>query len=164
RRSPARTLFLRWSPGGPPCCGFSSARPGPAARAKKLAEEIGEAGPASAAGSTAEIETAEIKVDVARGAARAGTVVARGRVVAVEAVLVIHLALLGVGENVVGFLQLFEFFFGRFVAGIQVRMVFAGQLPKGGANVFGGRFARHAEEFVVVGFCRRGHRPSRGVL
>src|SRR5262249_5047918 len=144
--------------------GFFFGCAAPAAAAKELAEEIAEAGAASAAGSTAEIETAEIKVDVARSAARAGAVVARGRVVAVEAVLVIHLALLGVGENVVGFLQLFEFLFGRFVARIQVGMVFAGQLSKGGADVFGGRFARHAQEFVIIGLCRRGHRPSRGVL
>src|SRR5215472_10823005 len=96
--------------------GFFFGCAAPAAAAKELAEQIAEAGAAGAAGSPAEIETAEIKVDVARSAARAGAVVARGRVVAVEAVLVIHLALLGVGENVVGFLQLFEFLFGRFVA------------------------------------------------
>ena len=54
----------------------------------------------------------------------------------VETELVVHLALLGVGKNFVGFLDLLELFLGGLVAGIQVGMIFARELAVGGANVF----------------------------
>src|SRR5262249_15623606 len=93
---------------------------GPAA-AKETAEEVAEACAAGLA--AAEIEAAEIKVDVALATARSGAVVAGRYVFTVEAILVIHLALLGIRENVVGFLQLLEFLLGGFVAGIQIGMI-----------------------------------------
>ena len=46
----------------------------------------------------------------------------------VEAKLVVHLALLGVGKHLVRFLDLLELFFRGFVSRIEIRMVFARQL------------------------------------
>ena len=54
----------------------------------------------------------------------------------IEAELVVHLAFLGVREDFVGFLNLLELLFGGFVAGIQVRVILAGQLAVGRANFF----------------------------
>src|SRR5262249_39051541 len=130
------------------------------AAAKKLAEQIAETRSACAAlASAAKIEAAEVEINVAPGAARA--VVARRHVLAVKAVLIVHLALLRVRENVVGFLQLLEFFFGGFVAGIQIGMVFAREFAECRTNILGGRFARHAKEFVIIGFCCCGHLLSK---
>src|SRR4029077_15651664 len=74
----------------------------------------------------------------------------------VEAKLIVHLPLFGVGENVVGFLNLLEFLFSGFIAGIQVRMIFAGKLSIGLANLFLSGLARHAQQFVIIlfGCCR----------
>ena len=75
----------------------------------------------------------------------------------VESELVVHLTLLGVGKNFVGFLDLLKFFFGGFVAGIQVGMIFARQLAVGCADVLHRGFARHTQQFVVIGFRCGGH-------
>src|SRR5215472_8116093 len=122
--------------------------------AKKLAEQISETG---AALLPAEIEATKIEIDVLLARVVAGTVISRRHVVAVEAVLVVHLTFLGIGKNVVGFLELFELFFRSFVAGVQVWVVFAGQLSKRGADIFGAGFARHAENLVVILFCAGSH-------
>src|SRR6202043_3084384 len=70
----------------------------------------------------------------------------------IEAELIVHLPLLGVGENVVGFLNLLEFLFGGFIAGIQVRMIFAGKLSIGLANLFLSGLARPTQQFVIILF------------
>src|ERR1700730_17118796 len=91
-----------------------------ASTAEKLAEEIAEARSAAPrARAAAKIKSPTIKVDAGLSVARArSTRPARGKVVAVEAVLVVHLPLFGIGEDVVGFLQLLEFFFRGFIARI----------------------------------------------
>ena len=109
--------------------------------AKELAEKIAERG---ASGLPSEIETPKIKIDVLPASLRAWPVIPRRDIVAIEAVLVVHLALLRVGEDVVGFLQLFELFFRGFVARIEVRMILAGQLSKSGADIFRAGLAWHA--------------------
>ena len=121
--------------------------------AKYLAEEIAEARSASAAraASTAKIESAEIEMNVFRRPAAAVTISsARRRSSAlprrVETELVVHLAFLGVRKNFVGFLNLLEFFFGGFVAGIQVRMIFAREFSVRRANFLHGSVARHAQQ------------------
>src|SRR5258707_1548194 len=124
--------------------------------AEELAEEIAEAGSAAGrAGATAKIKSAEIKVDVLLSAVAARST--RREVVAVEAVLVVHLPFLGVGEDVVGFLQLLEFFFRGFIARIQIRMIFPRQLAKRRTNILGARLPRHSQQFVIILFCCRRH-------
>ncbi len=80
------------------------------------------------------VETAEAHVRAvgtlvgarsASGTARA----ARRNVVGIETVLVVDLALFRVAQNVVGFLNRLEAFFGGLVAWIQVGMVLARQTP-----------------------------------
>src|SRR5579863_3627633 len=118
---------------------FAAASPA----SEKLAKEIAEAASAAlCSGAAAKVKASEIEINAfAIGfVSAAGT--ARRNVVAVKAVLVVHLAFFGVGEDVVGFLQLLEFFFGGFVAGIQVGMIFAGELAESRANVFRGGFFR----------------------
>jgi len=78
-------------------------------------------------------------------------------VIAIKSVLVVHLALFGVRKYVIRFLQLLEFFFGRFVAGIQIGMVFARKLAKRSANVLAAGLLRHPEQFVIIGFSCRCH-------
>jgi hypothetical protein len=51
-----------------------------------------------------------------------------GNVVGIETVLIVHLALLGIAQDVVGFLNLLEALLGGFVAGIQIGMILARQL------------------------------------
>src|SRR5207249_11595367 len=106
-------------------------------------EEVAEArSAAGCAGAAAKIKSIKIKVDVllpSVGARPAWS--ARRKVFAVETVLVVHLPLLGIGEDVVGFLQLLEFFFRRFVSRVQVRVIFPRQLAKCRANILGARFS-----------------------
>src|SRR5262249_38395554 len=99
------------------------------ASAEKLAEKVAKTcpSPGPAAGRASKIESAKVKIDVAF-AACGGPVLTGRNVVAVEAVLVVDLSLLGVRQYVVGFLQLLELFLGRLVAGIEVGMEFAREL------------------------------------
>jgi hypothetical protein len=67
----------------------------------------------------------------------------------IRAHLVVRFALLGVLQHLVGFLDLFELFFGVLLLG-HVRMVFAGELAIGLLDrVLGGR-SFHAQNLVVV--------------
>ena len=120
--------------------------------AEKLAEEI--AGNsfhrrqrlcARASGAT-KIKSAEIEVNIfgRRAAISCARTWSAARAGNVESKLVVHLPFFRVGKNFVGFLNLLEFFFGGFVAGIQVGMIFASELPVCRANVFHARFARDA--------------------
>ena len=123
-----------------------------AASLKKLAEQIAKAGAARAAKiEPAEINTIAGRLFRRRGAAAFG----------VKAKLVVHLALLGVGENVVGFLNLLELFFGGFVAGVQVRVVLARHLPDRPWRIsFGDAWRATPSEFVIVLFGCGGHTAS----
>src|SRR5882724_2231615 len=127
-----------------------------AAAAKKLAKEIAEtcAAPStSAAAATAEIEPVEIEIDVAVAAARSAlAIIAGGNIFTVKTILIVHLTFFAVGQNVVGFLQLLEFFFGSFVARIEIGVVFACEFAESGANILRGGFARDTEKLVIVGF------------
>ncbi len=120
--------------------------PAASATAKELAEKIAKAACAGTfASRTAKIESAEVEVH--RGFVIASAALRRGpriKIVAVEAMLVVHLPLLGVGEDVVGFLKLFEFFLGGLIAGIEVRMIFAGEFAESVANVLRTRLARNS--------------------
>ena len=71
-------------------------------------------------------------------------------VLGVEAELVVHLPLLGVAEDVVGFLNVLEALLGGFVAGVEVGMVLARQLAVGLADIVRGGLARHPEGFVII--------------
>src|SRR5258708_1396362 len=106
----------------------------------------------------AKIKSPKIKVDVGRSVVRArSSRPARWKVVAVEAVLVVHLPLFGIGEDIVGFLQLLEFFFRGFVAWIQIRVILPRQLAKRRTDILGARLPRHSQQFVIVLFCCRWH-------
>src|SRR4029077_2650001 len=128
--------FLLWLHRGPPA----------ASTAKELAEKIAEAARAGAfASRAAKVESAEVEIH--RGVvipSAAWRRAPRIEIVAVEAVLVVHLPLLGIGEDVVCFLKLLEFFLGGFIAGIEVRVIFAGEFAKGVANVLRTRLARNS--------------------
>jgi len=63
--------------------------------------------------------------------------------------LVVGGALFGVGEDLVGLVDLFHAFFGVRLLG-DVRMVFARELAVGLLDFVGGRLARHAQRPVVV--------------
>ena len=64
--------------------------------------------------------------------------------------LVVETALFLVFQNFVSLVDILELSLGFFVAGVQVRVVFARQLfERLGDLVFGGA-ARHAQKFVIV--------------
>ena len=73
------------------------------------------------------IEAAEIHVRP--GGASAPAAPAPETVVRIEAYLIVHLALLGIAQDVVGFLHVLEALLGRLVARIQIGMIFARELP-----------------------------------
>ena len=128
-----------------------------ASAAEKLAEEITEAGPTACSARSAKIKSPKIKIYIGAGLPLRTRVAAGRQIFAVEAILVVHLPLLGVGEHVIGFLQLLEFLFCGFVAGIQIGVIFARQLAKRCANIFRARLARHSQQFVIILFCSRRH-------
>src|SRR5471030_674590 len=108
-----------------------------------------------------EVEAAEIHVGMRR---LAGSALARGvTVVRVEADLVVHLALLGIAQNVVGFLDVLETIFGGFVAGVQIGVVFARELPVGLTDFVRVGFAGNTESFVVLVPGSSGHKKRAGL-
>src|SRR6185437_7410747 len=58
------------------------------------------------------------------------------------------------------FLNLLELFFGRFVARVQIGVILARELAVSCANILHACLARHSEQFVIIGFCRRCHRSK----
>jgi hypothetical protein len=68
----------------------------------------------------------------------------------IEAVLVVHLLLLRVAQDVVRFLKLLEAVFRRFVAGVQVGMVLAREPPVGLADVLRAGIAADPESLVII--------------
>ena len=78
-------------------------------------------------------------------------------VIAIEAVLVVHLPFFRVRQHIVRFLQLLKLFFGGFVAGIQIGMIFPCQLAKSRTNLLGIRLPRNPQQFVIVLFLRCRH-------
>ena len=63
-------------------------------------------------------------------------------------------ALLGVGEYLIGLIDLLEFFLGVFVARVDVRVQFLGQFAV--RRLDGGLVGRalDAEHFIIVAFCQ----------
>src|SRR5262249_56701329 len=116
---------------------FSSCVHGtPELAAEEIAKEVGEAGTAAIL-CLAEIKPVKIEIDILSAGFSAARISARRHALAVKAVLIVHLPLFRIGKNVVGFLQLLELFFRRFVSGIQVGMVFPGELSKRSTNILG---------------------------
>jgi len=68
----------------------------------------------------------------------------------VRAEPVVALAFVAVRQNGVGFVDLLEFFFGGLVAGIDVGMMFAGELAVCRLDFIVGRRLRHAKNLVVI--------------
>src|SRR5579862_7578771 len=91
----------------------------------------------------------------------AGAARARESALGIEAVLVVHLPLLGVAQNVVGFLDVLEAVLGRFVAGVEIRVMLARQFPVGFANFIHRSTTRHSQGLVVV-MLRSGWHNERG--
>ena len=118
-----------------------------AAAAKKLAEQIAE----TCAAGAAKIESAEINLAALRLTLRAARRRA-GALIRIKSVLVVHLALFRIGKNVVRFLNLLEFFFGRFVAGIQIGMILAREFTIGLPNFLKRRFLGDAKRLVIILF------------
>ena len=111
-----------------------------------------------------EVEAAEVEGNAlltagsraSAAARRACTSVGLGRggidVVGVEAELVVDLALLLFGEDVVGFGDLFEFFFGLLIPGVHVRVIFAREFAEGLADlILRGRLLDAECAVVVLG-------------
>jgi hypothetical protein len=74
---------------------------------------------------------------------------------------IVFLALVLVGQNLVGLVDLLEPFLGFFLVLGDVRMIFAGQLAEGFLDVGIARGAGNAERFVIV-FVFNGHRLATG--
>jgi hypothetical protein len=126
-----------------------AARAGCAARAaKQLLEEIREIGARHAAA---------ITVAAPVEAALAGLPVALP--VAAEAIVLLALVL--VGQHVVGFVDLFELGFGRRVAGVDVRVILARQLAVCLLDLGVARGGLDAESLVVVLLSHRFHLPRQ---
>src|SRR2546425_900129 len=150
-------------------------RGGAAASAENSGEDVAEtsrASPSSPAPSSfeqiGEIEPSEIEVRSLTAGARlaagktakstgtgwASTRISLSRrrinIVGVEPELVVNLALLRIAEYVVSFGESLKFFFGSFVSGIDVRMIFARKLAECLADVLGGGGLFYAEDFVIV--------------
>jgi hypothetical protein len=75
----------------------------------------------------------------------------------VRAEFVVFFALVRVGENFVGLVDLLEFFLGLFFVLGDVGMKFPRELAEGFFDLLRGRGARHAEALVVI-FKLNGHR------
>ena len=107
-------------------------------------------------------DVAQIDAAGAAEAAKAATVAAAGLagpIVGIdpsESELVIALALVRVGKNIVGLIDLLELFLGVLVAGVQVGVVLFGQLAVGTFDLgIGGVFADPQHLVVITFFCHR---------
>src|SRR5215469_2127029 len=78
-------------------------------------------------------------------------------VVRIEADLVVNFALLGIAEDFVGLGDGLELLLRRFVAGVYVGMIFAGELAKGFTDVLGRGELLPTENLVVILFRRGCH-------
>ena len=108
--------------------------------AEELAEDVAEASRAAAAGAAPhrrrlipvtifrKIEAAEAHARLTGARSGSAARTARRNVVRVETVLIVDLALLGIAQDVIGFLNLLEALLGGLVAGVQIRMILARQL------------------------------------
>src|SRR5579863_3227780 len=105
--------------------------------AEELAEDVAEGSGAARTGFAAmiiidvigKIEATETHPRViTRARARSSARATRRNVVGIKAVLIVDLPLLGIAQNVVGFLDFLEALLGGFIAGVQVGMILARKL------------------------------------
>ena len=115
---------------------------------KAAADALQDIGPAASAAHAAE--------DVLDVHALATAPAARNLILVRRAVLIVELALLVVGEYLVGFVELLEL--GLVAA--RVRVVLARELAKRLLYLIGGRRARNAQRFVVIRSCRHTRPPA----
>src|ERR1700691_2108593 len=102
------------------------------------------------------VETVEIHVGLwtrSRSGARAA---ARGYVVRIETVLIVDLALLGVTQNVVSLLHLFETFLGGLVTRVHIGMKLARQPAIRLLDLILAGALRHLQSFVIIVLGRHG--------
>ena len=64
---------------------------------------------------------------------------------------------LRIAQDIVGFLDVFEAVFGGFIAGVEIGMIFARELPVGLADIVFRGGALYPERFIVVVFWLSGH-------
>ena len=100
--------------------------------------------------------TAHAAEDVLDVHALAAAPAARNLILVRRAVLVVELALLVVGEHLVGFVELLEL--GLVAA--RVGMILAREFAKRLLYLIGGRRARNAQRFVVIRSCRHTRPPA----
>src|SRR5581483_8625158 len=82
-------------------------------------------------------------------------------VVGIKAELVVDLALLGIAEDVVRFGDSLEFFFGSFVAGIDVRVIFAREFAEGLADLVRRGVLFYPQNAVIIFLCSWCHTTNR---
>ena len=126
---------------------------------------VGAAGTAETAKATAAEQIAEdiaqvnTAAETAAKAATEATAGLAGPIVGIdpsETELVIALALVRVGKNIVGLVDLLELFLGVLIAGVQVGVVLFGQLAVGAFDLgIGGVFADPQHLVVITFFCHR---------
>ena len=100
------------------------------------------------------IETIEVHVGMASASAAARRRAGGEPVVGIETHLVVHLPLLGITQDVIGFLDILEAVFGGFVSWIQIRMVLSGELPVSLADIVFRGGAGDAQGLVIIVFWR----------
>src|SRR5581483_3942933 len=116
--------------------------------AEQRFEEIAEAGGAASGTGCAE-EIAKVLVITVRLLPSRWRSEVRARL-PVCAEPIIALALLGIGQDRVGFIEFFEFFLGRFIPGIDIRVILASEYTVGFFDFLFGRGTGDAENFIVV--------------
>ena len=118
--------------------------------AEKRLEEIAEASPAEF-----EVDPAAVARGITAKPATRLRVPSRwrlesARLVPVRSQLVVFLPLLRIAQDLVGFVDLFEFFFRRLLIFRDVRMMLARQLSERLLNLVGARRFRNAERLIII--------------
>src|SRR6266404_1646065 len=93
-----------------------------------------------------------------------GTAAAESACPAIEgavAVLIVEGAFLGIAQDFVSFTEFLELFFGCFIAGIFVRVIFYGELAVGFLDFLVGSCSLNREDFVIIAF---GHGSGAGLF
>ena len=110
---------------------------------------------APSAAKTAAEEAAEDVAQVAEVEAAVESTAATGAEVGIHtgvAKLVVPGLLVGIGQDLVGLVDLLEFLLGVFVAGVQVRMILPGHLFICFFDLILGRALGHAQDLIIISF------------
>src|SRR5581483_1748820 len=102
--------------------------------------------PAASGEKLGKTEAAEVHARLRAGARRAS----RRNVIGIEAVLVIDLPLLGIAQNIIGFLHVFEALFSGLIARVQIRMILPCKFPIRFPDLVRGGPARHIKSFIII--------------